>query len=83
MGPTHTAIQWVRGSFPGIKRQRYAVDSSPPSIAEVKNASKYATLLHRHLWRAKEQLYFLSFISILVQNCDLEFAMNEVRDNLF
>jgi len=54
MGPTHTAIQWVRGSFPRKKKQKHADDSSPPSTVEVKNTFKYVTLPHRLLGRAQE-----------------------------
>jgi hypothetical protein len=55
---THTyCYSMGTGFFPGVKRQRHAVDSSPPSIAEVKNVFKYATLPHGLLWRAQEQLY--------------------------
>ena len=70
MGPTHTTIQWVRGSFPEVKRQRHAVDRSPPSIAGVENAFRYATFPHRLLWRAKERLY-LFYSNIYPTRCNV------------
>jgi hypothetical protein len=38
LGPTHTPVQWVPGSFPGGKaRLGRDADHSPPSSAEVEN----------------------------------------------
>ena len=34
--PTQPPIQWVKGSFPGVKRPGRGVDHPPPSSAEVK-----------------------------------------------
>jgi hypothetical protein len=36
VSPTQPPIQWVPGSFPGVKRPRRGVDHPPPSSAEVK-----------------------------------------------
>jgi hypothetical protein len=36
LGPSQPPIQWIQGSFPGVKRLDRGVDHPPPSIAEVK-----------------------------------------------
>jgi hypothetical protein len=43
LGPTQPPIQWVPGSFPGVKRPRREADHSSPSSAEVKNAWTYTS----------------------------------------
>jgi hypothetical protein len=37
------------GSFPGVKREKYEADSSPPSSAEVKNGGAVPPFLHTSL----------------------------------
>jgi len=34
LGPTQPTVQWVRGSFPGVKRPGRGVDHPPPSSTE-------------------------------------------------
>jgi hypothetical protein len=42
LGPTQPPIQWMPGSLSlGVKWLRHEADHSPPSSAEVKNASSY------------------------------------------
>jgi len=36
LGPTQPSMQWVPGSFPGVKRPGRGVDHLSPSSAEVK-----------------------------------------------
>jgi hypothetical protein len=43
LGPIQPPIQWVRGSFPGIKWLEHAADHSPPSSAEVTMEWSYTT----------------------------------------
>jgi hypothetical protein len=41
--PTQPPIQWVRCSFPGVKRQGREADYSPPTSVEVKKISIYTS----------------------------------------
>jgi hypothetical protein len=37
LGSIQPPVQWLPGSFPGIKRPERGVDHPPPSSAEVRN----------------------------------------------
>jgi hypothetical protein len=50
LGYTQPPVQWVQGSFRGVKRKGREADHSPPTTAEVKNAWIYTTTPHTFSW---------------------------------
>jgi len=85
MGPTQSLVQWVSGSFPGIKRSGYEVCQKPPSTTEATNKwssisapSTYLHVVGRDIFAfiSAHVYYFLGNLgassSSMLMLCDLE-----------
>jgi hypothetical protein len=66
--PTQSPIQWVAGSFSGVKRPEHEFDCLHPSSAEFKNEWRYASAPLLYLRRRDVgELYFLRRVPIIAK----------------
>jgi hypothetical protein len=59
LGSHPAPIQWIRGSFPGIKQSGCEINLSPQSSGEVKNEWSCTSLLSVSSWRGQRKTAFL------------------------